>query len=143
MNVKLYEKQIESQKEFDLILITDEVRNAVKESGIQNGMCAVITQHTTTGIIVNEGLPCVEKDIEIMLERLVPHDYPYVHTHMLPSYGTCSGNSPGHLKSLIAGNHCLFPVIDGRLVLGHAQDIYFAEFDGLLRRRYYIHIMGE
>ncbi len=143
MIVKLYEKQLESKKEFDLILITDEVKKAVKESGVKDGLCAVITQHTTTGIMVNEGLPDVEKDIEILLEKLVPHDDPYVHTRMLPSYGTCSGNSPGHLKSLLAGNHCLFPVIDGKLVLGHAQDIYFAEFDGLLRRKYYIHIMGE
>ncbi|MBR0138806.1 MAG: YjbQ family protein [Firmicutes bacterium] len=143
MTVKLYEKHIESKKEFDLILITDEVKKAVAESGIRDGLCAVITQHTTTGIIVNEGLPDVEKDLELLLERLVPADYPYVHTRMLPSYGTCSGNSPGHLKSLIAGSHCLFPVIGGELMLGHAQDIYFAEFDGLLRRKYYIHIMGE
>ena len=39
MNVKLYEKHIESKKEFDLILITDQIKEAVKESGIQNGLC--------------------------------------------------------------------------------------------------------
>ena len=108
--VKLIENQVESHKEFEMIKITDEVKKAVEESGIKNGMVAVITKHTTTGIMINEALPCVEKDIEMELERLVPHDYPYVHTHMLPTYGTCSGNAPGHLKSMLAGNHCIFPV---------------------------------
>ena len=35
----------------------------------------------------------VEKDIELTLEQLIPTDGDYVHTHMLPSYGTCSGNA--------------------------------------------------
>ena len=73
--VKLIENQVESHKEFEMIKITDEVKKAVEESGIKNGMVAVITKHTTTGIMINEALPCVEKDIEMELERLVPHDY--------------------------------------------------------------------
>ena len=141
--VKLYEKQVITRKEFEMILITDEVKRAVKESGIKNGLVAVITKHTTTGIMVNEALPCVEKDIELQLERLVPTDYPYVHTHMLPTYGTCSGNSPGHLKSMLAGNHCIFPVIDGELRTGGEQNIYFVELDGLQIRGYFIEVMGE
>lgn len=141
--VRLYEKQVESSHEFEMILITDEVKKTVEESGIKNGMVAVITKHTTTGIMINEALPCVEKDIELQLERLVPTDYPYVHTHMLPTYGTCSGNSPGHLKSMLAGNHCIFPVIDGKMMTGGEQNIYFVEFDGLQRRSYFIEVMGE
>ncbi|MDO4648531.1 MAG: secondary thiamine-phosphate synthase enzyme YjbQ [Eubacteriales bacterium] len=141
--VKLYERQLESKHEFDMILITDEVKRTVEESGIKNGMVAVITKHTTTGIMINEALPCVEKDIELQLERLVPTDYPYVHTHMLPTYGTCSGNSPGHLKSMLAGNHCIFPVINGKMMTGGEQNIYFVEFDGLQRRGYFIEVMGE
>lgn len=141
--VKLFERKLTTKKEFEMIKITDEVKAAVEESGIKNGVVAVITKHTTTGIIINEALPCVEKDIEITLERLVPKDYPYVHTHMLPTYGTCSGNAPGHLKSMLAGNHCMFPVIEGKMVTGSEQNIYFAEFDGLQIRRYMIVVMGE
>ncbi len=141
--VKLFERKLTTKKEFEMIKITDEVKAAVEESGIKNGVVAVITKHTTTGIMINEALPCVEKDIEITLERLVPKDYPYVHTHMLPTYGTCSGNAPGHLKSMLAGNHCMFPVIDGKMVTGGEQNIYFVEFDGLQIRRYMIVVMGE
>ena len=102
-----------------------------------------IHAHDYTAIMINENLPCVEKDIELTLERLIPTDGDYVHTHMLPSYGTCSGNAPGHLKSMLCGNHCVLPVIDGKTAGGSAQDIYFVEFDGLKIRKYTVQIMGE
>ena len=51
--------------------------------------------------------------------------------------------APGHLKSMLAGNHCMFPVIDGKMVTGGEQNIYFVEFDGLQIRRYMIVVMGE
>ena len=115
----------------------------MEESGVRNGVVFIISAHTTTSIMINESLPCVEKDIEIMLDRLVPADGDYVHTRMLHSYGTCSGNAPGHLKSMLCGNHMVLPVQDGKLVSGAAQDIYFVEFDGLKVRRCFIQVMGE
>jgi secondary thiamine-phosphate synthase enzyme len=141
--VKLTVEKVRSTQEFQMIKITDKVRECVENSGIQQGFVAVITAHTTTGIMINEGLECVEDDIEEALERLVPKDYPYMHAHFLPSYGTTGGNSPGHLKSMLAGNHCLLPVMDGKLFCGHAQDIYFVEFDGLKPRNYFIEVFGE
>lgn len=143
MFIKSFSHEVASREEFHMIKITDQVRKDVQESGIQNGLVFVISMHTTTGIMINESLPCVEKDIELTLERLVPSDAPYVHTHMLPSYGTCSGNAPGHLKSMLCGNHCVLPVAGGKMAGGSAQDIYFVEFDGLKIRHYTVQIMGE
>ena len=127
----------------EMVKITDQVQKDVAASGITAGVVFVISMHTTTAIMINESLPCVEKDIELTLERLIPTDGDYVHTHMLPSYGTCSGNAPGHLKSMLCGNHCVLPVIDGKTAGGSAQDIYFVEFDGLKIRKYTVQIMGE
>ena len=110
---------------------------------MQNGVVFVISAHTTAGITMNEGLPCVEKDLVDKLEGLVPTRDVYAHAHFLPSYGATGGNSPGHIKSMLVGNHCVLPVQGGKVVLGHAQDIYFAEFDGIKNRKYYIEIMGE
>lgn len=143
MIIKSYEHQVMSREEFDMIKITSQIMADVADSGVRDGVVFVISLHTTTGIMINESLPCVEKDIELTLARLVPTDYPYVHTHMLPSYGTCSGNSPGHLKSMLSGNHCVLPVKDGHVAVGHAQDVYFVEFDGLKPRKYTVQIMGE
>ena len=142
MLIKSFTHEIASREEFHMVKITEQVKKDVEESGVKNGVVFVISLHTTTGIMINESLPCVEKDIELTLERLIPADGPYVHTHMLPSYGTCSGNAPGHLKSMLCGNHCVLPVSDGKMAGGSAQDIYFVEFDGLKIRHYTVQIMG-
>lgn len=123
--------------------ITEEVHRIVEQSGVQKGFAAVITAHTTTGIMVNEALPCVETDMSEMLERLVPPDMPYAHAHFLPDYGATGNNSQGHLKSTLMGNHCFFPVIDGKIVCGGAQDIYLVDFDGPQARTVYVEVMGE
>lgn len=143
MICKLKKVSVCADKEVELIKITDSVKDFVTETGIQNGVVFVITAHTTTGITVNESLPCVERDMLGHMERLVPSDYPYCHNHYLPSYGTIGGNTPGHLKSMLTGNHCVYPIENGELVLGGATDIYFAEYDGIKNRQYFIEVMGE
>lgn len=123
--------------------ITEEVHRLVENSPIKNGVVFVITSHTTTGIMINEGLPCVETDIADTLTRIVPLDADYAHAHFLPSYGATGNNSTGHIKSFFCGNHCTFPVIDGKIVCGGAQDIYIVEFDGPQKRKVFVEIMGE
>ena len=124
-------------------IITEDVMKAVAASGIRNGMVTVETRHTTTGITVNEALECLESDIDVFLSRLVPENAPYSHCHMLPDYGSTGGNPTGHLKALLTGNHCHFPIIDGELVAGGAQDIWFCEYDGPSQRTVSIIIEGE
>lgn len=143
MNTCLEYFTVIADAEFQMVKITEQVKRFAEGSGIKNGIVFVITLHTTTGITINESLPCVEKDIEEQLERLIPSDYPFNHNHYLPSYGTIGGNTPGHLKSLLTGNHCVLPLVDGKVVLGSAADLYFCEFDGIKRRRYLVYVMGE
>jgi secondary thiamine-phosphate synthase enzyme len=126
-----------------LIKITEDVRREVEESGVSEGLVAVMSAHTTCGIVVNEGLPCVERDLQEMLERMVPLDAPYAHAHFLPSYGATGNNSQGHLKQTLVGNSCMFPVTGRCVLLGGAQDVYLAEFDGPQRRTVYVEVMGE
>ena len=125
------------------IEITDDFKEIAENSGVTNGLVAVISAHTTTGIVVNEGLPCVETDIADTLDRLVPLDEPYAHAHFLPSYGATGNNSCGHIKGTLTGNHCLFPMQDGKVECGKAQSVYLTDFDGPQRRRVYVVVMGE
>ena len=143
MIIKSYTHQVGSREEFEMIKVTEQVQKDVTDSGISHGMVFVISMHTACGIMINESLPCVEKDIELTLERLIPTDGDYVHTHMLPSYGTASGNAPGHLKQMLCGNHCVLPVENGKVAGGSAQDVYFVEFDGLKMRKYSVQVLGE
>lgn len=126
-----------------MILVTEQMERAVAESGIENGIVTVITKHTTTGITVNEALECLESDITVFLDKLVPEDYPYSHARMLKDYGSTAGNATGHLKAHITGNHCIFPIVEGEIIKGEAQEVYFCEFDGPASRRVSISIIGE
>jgi len=144
MKFKLFTEILCAQHaESELIKITDLVKARVAEAGIENGIVFIITPHTTTGITVNEGLPCVEKDMLELMDRSAPEDFPYHHNHFLLSYCAIGGNAPGHLKSMLTGNHTVFPLLGGQLVIGDMQDIYFAEYDGVKNRKFHIYIMGE
>lgn len=124
-------------------VITPQVLEIAKRSGIQNGMITVITRHTTTGVTVNEALECLESDIAEFLGKLAPEDHPYAHARMLRDYGSTAGNPTGHLKSLVVGNHCHMPILDGKVIRGGAQDIYFCEFDGPAHRTINVIIEGQ
>lgn len=132
-----------TEKYNQFILITDDIKKAVKESGITNGIVNVITKHTTTGIAVNESLECLESDLEDFLARMVPENWPYAHARMLADYGSTAGNPTGHIKAHLTGNHCHFVICDGQVLKGEAQDVYFCEFDGPSQRTVLIQIIGE
>lgn len=125
------------------IVITDKVVQAVRDSGVRDGMVTVISRHTTAGVTTNEALECLESDIDSFLKRLVPEDQPYSHARMLSDYGSTAGNPTGHIKAMITGNHAHFIVRDGEIDKGGAQDIYFCEFDGPSERTIIVQVMGE
>lgn len=141
--IKVIPLEIMTDKYNQYFIITEDVKKIVASSKIKNGMVTVETKHTTTGIIINEALECLESDIDVFLANLIPEDAPYSHCHMLRDYGSTGGNPTGHLKSMLIGNHCHIPLIDGKLVAGSAQDIWFCEFDGPSQRTINIIIQGE
>ena len=132
-----------TEKYNQMIAITKQIEEEVRGSSITNGIVAVVSSHTTAGIAVNEPLECVESDIGSLLERIVPEDYPYSHARLLKSYGSTAGNPTGHLKAHLTGNHCVFPIVEGKIIRGEAQEIYLCEFDGPSKRTVSISIIGE
>ena len=127
----------------ELDVITPQVEAVVAESGVKNGMVTVMTKHTTTGITVNEALECLESDIQVALSLFAPEDRPYSHARMLRDYGSTAGNPTGHLKALLTGNHCHFPIVDGEIVRGGAQEVYFCEYDGPASRNILVMVEGR
>ncbi len=107
--------------------ITSQVAEAVRNSGIQEGLCVVYCPHTTAGLFINENAdPSVARDIFDKLDELVPSSGAYHHLE---------GNADAHIKSSIIGCSLYIPVDGGRLALGRWQGIFFAEFDGPRNRR--------
>lgn len=143
--IKLYKEYIKvfSKKDVEMINITQQVKDIVSRSGCKDGIAFIVSNHTTTGITVNEPLPDVEKDIINRMSKLVPENGQYVHARFLPSYGATSNNSQGHLKGSILGNHAIFSVTDKMLDKGSAQDIYLVECDGPQTREVLVKIVGS
>lgn len=117
-----------------MICITSRLEELINESNVRNGIVTVQTLHTTTGIMINECLDCLESDIDDFLCKLIPENGNYSHARMLDDYGSTAGNPTGHLKSMLVGNHCHMFIIDGKIKKGGAQEVYFMEFDGPSQR---------
>jgi len=111
--------------------ITRQVEAVVEESGIADGLCTVFVQHTSAGLIVNEGAdPSVRRDLEAWLARLVPEgDDLYTHNDEGPD------DMPSHIRAMLTGVSVSIPVIDGKLALGTWQGIYLAEHRARPHRR--------
>ncbi|HIW73263.1 MAG TPA: secondary thiamine-phosphate synthase enzyme YjbQ [Firmicutes bacterium] len=108
--------------------ITPEVEKAVRDSGVQEGVCLVYCPHTTAGLTINENAdPDVVSDILMALDALFPDR---------PEYRHAEGNTAAHLKAGFVGSSVSVPVAGGRLALGVWQGIYFCEFDGPRTRSY-------
>ena len=143
MRIKLEKLEVQTRRDKELIDITPEVERAVAESGVQNGMVNILTMHTSSGIIVTEGLPCLEMDVLNHLETLAPDEGDYYHNRYLDIDGRLGFNAGAHLKSIIGGYSAVFPVENGQILKGSRQCIYFAEYDGPLCRTYCVQVMGE
>ncbi|VVB88146.1 Uncharacterised protein [uncultured archaeon] len=114
---------IQTTTRTELIDITDRVRAAVKESGIENGICVISTRHSTGGIIINENERGLRSDILDMLEALVPENKSYAHNQI-------DNNADAHLRAVLLGASEVIPIEDGHPVLGTWQSIFFVELDG-------------
>jgi len=130
----LKEYTLKTDKE-SLYNITAQVVEAVKASGVKDGIAIVYCPHTTGGITINENAdPDVVGDLLLGLAKAFPNRSEFRHAE---------GNSAAHLKSSCVGVSQTLIVTSGKLLLGTWQGIYFCEFDGPRQRKYYVKIMGE
>jgi secondary thiamine-phosphate synthase enzyme len=124
---------INTSRREELVDVTRQVAEAVRESGIDTGIAVISSPHTTAGVMVNENAdPDVARDLLAGLERLCPRHADWLHAE---------GNSDAHLKTALVGTSLMMPFESGRPLLGTWQAIYFAEFDGPRSRRFNVTII--
>lgn len=117
----------------ELLDLTSQVQDAVKKSGVSEGLCHVFVPHTTAAVTINENAdPSVKADILMVLNKIISDREPYRHQE---------GNSPAHVKASLIGPHLTVLVSKGRLVLGTWQGVFFCEFDGPRSRRLHVKVV--
>lgn len=117
--------KLTSTQNNELINITPQVRELVKNSGVQDGLCVIYSPHTTAGItITTVSDPLTVTDILSEFDRLVPIRATFGHTLDTPA------DAAGHIKMILVGNSVNAAIVDGDLHIGHSQYVLFYEFDG-------------
>jgi secondary thiamine-phosphate synthase enzyme len=124
--------QVKTSIQTEFIDITRSVQEAVKKTGLEDGICIIFIPHTTAAVTINENAdPSVVQDILMELNKIVPFKDQYRHME---------GNSPAHIKASLLGCSQTVFVESGKLVLGIWQGIFFCEFDGPRDRKVHVKV---
>ena len=113
-----------TQREGDIIDLTDEVKSVVKESGIKAGLVHLFVQHSTAALTTIEFEPGVLLDLRHALSVLAPDTADYAHD---TRWG--DGNGRSHVKAALVGPSLTIPIENGNLLCGTWQQIVLLELD--------------
>ncbi|MBM7558300.1 secondary thiamine-phosphate synthase enzyme YjbQ [Marinitoga litoralis] len=131
----LKEFTLNTSSRSEFIDITNEIRSFVKESKVKEGIAIIHIPHTTAGVTINENAdPSVKRDMKQFINKLIPEE-PYF-THL-------EGNSDSHIKSTLVGPSLTLIITNNDILLGTWQGIYFCEFDGPRRRKFFVKIISD
>lgn len=126
---------IRTTSRVETIDVTSLVRNAIRKSGVDGGLCCVFCPHTTAGLTIQENSdPQVKAAINDHLARSAPHD---------ASEPTAQNNYDAHVKASLIGAQVTLIVDGGKPLLGTWQAIYFCEYDGPRSRRLLVRVIGD
>ena len=128
---------IPSRMEF--VNITYEVKEAIHESKIQEGLCLVNAMHITASVFINDDESGLHLDYKKWLEDLAPHEPLSQYDHNL----TGEDNGDAHHKRQIMGREVVIAITKGELHFGPWEQIFYGEFDGQRKKRVLIKIIGE
>jgi len=119
--------------------ITPEVEGCLRESGVREGLCLVNAMHITASVFINDDESGLHADFERWLEKLAPEKPHSTYDHNR----TGEDNADAHLKRSIMGREVVVAITGGKLDFGPWEQIFYAEFDGLRRKRALVKIIGE
>jgi secondary thiamine-phosphate synthase enzyme len=131
--------QLHSEGEGDIIDLTTQLSNIVKDSEIKNGTVTIFVSGSTAAVTTIEYEPGLVHDFPEMLSRIAPRDIEYEHDNTWHD-----GNGHSHVRSSLIGPSITIPIIQGKLTLGTWQQVVLLEMDTRSRTRTVIlQIMGE
>lgn len=138
--------QLETKKQFEIIDITNEVKTAVAESLVNQGLAVLFCPHTTASVKLNHNESLLMQDIMKALYRLIPIDISYSHDLFEVRQNVAvneRSNGHAHVKAFMLGSSESLIIEKGNLLLGEKQSLFFVELDGGRSREVYLKIIGE
>jgi secondary thiamine-phosphate synthase enzyme len=127
--------------------LTDDLKRAIKDSGVTNGCSVSFSTHTTCALIVNELEDGALEDLENRLEALVPSDHYYAHDDLVRRTQNLQAeervNGRAHVVQMILGaTSQTVPVVGGEPALGKWQRLLLFELDEPKDRRCVFSVWG-
>jgi secondary thiamine-phosphate synthase enzyme len=122
----------------ELVNITPDVQECLKESGVVEGLCLVNAMHISASVFINDDEPGLHADFEKWLEKLAPEK-----PHSQYAHNGYEDNADAHLKRTIMGREVVIAVTNGALDFGPWEQIFYGEFDGKRKKRVLVKIIGE
>ncbi|MDD4295473.1 MAG: secondary thiamine-phosphate synthase enzyme YjbQ [Ruminiclostridium sp.] len=138
--MKSYRKELwfDIEKRRELINITPQVRQCLRESGVKEGLLLCNAMHITASVFINDDESGLHQDFERFLEKLAP-ERPYSQYE----HNGLEDNADAHLKRTIMGREVVVAITEGKLDFGPWEQIFYGEFDGKRRKRVLVKIIGE
>jgi len=120
--------------------ITPQVREVLRQSGVQEGLCLVNAMHITASVFINDDESGLHHDFGQWLEKLAPFnpDPNFYHHNR-----TGEDNADAHLKRQVMGREVVVAITKGKLDFGPWEQIFYGEFDGQRAKRVLVKIIGE
>lgn len=138
--MKSYRKELwfEIRQRRELINITPEIEECLRESGVKEGLCLVNAMHITSSVFINDDEPGLHQDFEVWLEKMAP-EKPYDQY----KHNGYEDNADAHIKRTLMGREVVVAITGGQLDFGPWEQIFYGEFDGRRRKRALVKIIGD
>lgn len=138
--MKSYRKELwfEAPQRRQIIHITPQIEDCLRESGIREGLCLVNAMHITASVFINDNESGLHADYERWLEKLAP-EKPYDQY----AHNGYEDNADAHLKRTVMGREVVVAITDGKLDFGPWEAIFYYELDGKRKKRALVKIIGE
>jgi len=119
--------------------ITPQVEQAIRASGVKEGLCLVNAMHISASVFINDDERGLHHDFTQWLEKLAPHEPVKQWRHN----DTGEDNADSHIKRQVMGREVVVAITGGELDFGPWEQIFYGEFDGKRRKRVLVKIIGE
>ncbi|MDD2703253.1 MAG: secondary thiamine-phosphate synthase enzyme YjbQ [Candidatus Omnitrophica bacterium] len=138
--MKSYTRELwfETKNRQEFINITPQVEDAVRNSGVKEGLCLVNAMHITASVFINDDEGGLHRDFSRWLEKLAPYGKDQ-YQHNLGG----EDNGDAHLKRTVMGREVVVAITGGKLHFGPWEQVFYGEFDGKRRKRVLVKVIGE